>query len=86
MLCSILTALLQSMFCFKTASSPFLSIVSRTLPLESELIGGIHANATFTHSVVWQPFYKDRSKICAGADDVKRGHCLQSDFYFHAAD
>lgn len=50
-----------------------MSIVSRTLPLESELIGGIHANATFTHSVVWQPFYKDRSKICAGADDVKRG-------------
>ena len=33
-------------------------------------MGGIHVNATFTHSVVWQPFYKDRSKICAGADDV----------------
>ena len=39
---------------------------------------GIHVNATFTHSVVWQPFYKDRSKICAGADDVKRGDTLSS--------
>lgn len=39
-------------------------------------MGGIHVNATFTHSVVWQPFYKDRSKICAGADDVKRGNTL----------